>query len=1340
MKKLADFIVDKRYFILVLFLCLTGFCLFLSTKVTINYDITEYLPKNSETRLGMNLMNNQFEKEKSSNLLVMFHDITGHEEEILNELSEIKGVNSVEYDNTKQYNIDNYTLYNLHVDDYSDSKTAEGVYNAVLEKYEDQDVKLSGSINAEYQPVLEMWIVFAAIGCAMIVLIIMCDSYVEPFLFLFTIGLAVFINKGTNIMFGSVSNITDSICAVLQMALSMDYSIMLMNRYTQEKNNTRDNKEAMKNALQNAFASISSSSVTTIVGLIALVFMSFTIGKDLGYVLAKGVLLSLICIFAVLPCLILMFDNLITKTKKKHLNLKMDKLGILSHNLRYGALALIVLLFIVSYILKGNLQILYTATENDEVAGVFKESNQMAIIYNNKDEDKMAEICRKINGNKVDQVLCYGNTINEKLTYKGLENKLDDLGVEVDIDDYLLKLVYYNYYAKNKTNEMTSLELINFIENNVYKNKDLNKHVDNDIRLNIEKLKYFAIPSEVGKQRTSSELSEILGIDKESIDNLLLVYHSNKTNTTMSINEFVNYVYSDVLNNKLFTPYITNDMLNSLNTLSKFIDKDNIYIKYDSNTMANIFGLDNESMKKLYLYYYSINGVDTTLTINEFTTFILNDVLTNLEYSSLFDEQTINNLKLLDTYSNPSITNKEMTSTELSNLLGIEEDKVKLLQILTNLEKDNQSTYNLKDMKNMSEESINNIVNEVKENPDLFNNITEEDINNILVIIDNYSTENNIDINKLSEDLINYLGIDINNNYTIQEIIDIINNKIAEEYNRGADILSTLVTYYNNDTQLTKDELANTLGIDPKIVNSIYTLLDYETKGLTSTPNDTINYLLNNKDNPIISNYLNEELINKLNTAKKIINLSYTSMDYNALSNVIGINTDTVKKLYSLHDSNDNTLLLDKKSLVSFILEHQNDPELLSINKDTINKLNILNNVLDGIINNRVYNYNEMSNLLGIDNKNMRLLYSNYDIKTGVNETVSLKELTDFIITDILADSRFNSSFDSNKTTKVKAINTFMNNTINNNKYTATNLYNSLSPISDTKLDYNLFDLVYLYYGSVNDYSDRYKLTIEEFVNYLNSDILRDERFEDFIDKKMKNKIVDSKEKIDSSKKLLVGKDYSRVVINTKYGTEDKDTMNVIKELKKDLKTTKNDNYLIGDSPMAYDLNRTFGNEFNFISILTMIFIFTVVAVTFKSFIVPLILTLIIQCAVYITMGILTIFGGDVYFIALLIVQSILMGATIDYAIVFTSYYIEYRGTYNKKGALIKAYNQSIHTILTSASVLVIVTFIVGFFANAIAAKICMTVSQGTLCSTLLVLFILPGVLASFDKFIVKKD
>ena len=108
---------------------------------------------------------------------------------------------------------------------------------------------------------------------AMVILIILSESYVEPFLYLISIGVAVFINKGTNIMFDSVSNITDSITAILQLALSMDYSIMLSNRYRQEREIEKDKLKAMKSALYDSFKAISSSSVTTIAGLIALVFM-----------------------------------------------------------------------------------------------------------------------------------------------------------------------------------------------------------------------------------------------------------------------------------------------------------------------------------------------------------------------------------------------------------------------------------------------------------------------------------------------------------------------------------------------------------------------------------------------------------------------------------------------------------------------------------------------------------------------------------------------------------------------------------------------------------------------------------------------------------------------------------------------------------------------------------------------------------------------------------------------------------------------------------------------------------------------------------------------------------
>ncbi len=124
-------------------------------------------------------------------------------------------------------------------------------------------------------------------------------------------------------------------------------------------------------------------------------------------------------------------------------------------------------------------------------------------------------------------------------------------------------------------------------------------------------------------------------------------------------------------------------------------------------------------------------------------------------------------------------------------------------------------------------------------------------------------------------------------------------------------------------------------------------------------------------------------------------------------------------------------------------------------------------------------------------------------------------------------------------------------------------------------------------------------------------------------------------------------------------------------------------------------------------------------------------------------MSILSFTGSSVYFIALIIVQSILMGATIDYAILFTSYYIEHRkNKLNVKDALIESYNKAFPTIITSASVLVIVTYIVGSFdkqGSAIAAKICITISEGTLCAAIIILLILPALLAGFDKLIMKR-
>ncbi len=1203
MKKFINFTINNRYIVLGVFILFTAVSIFFSNKVNINDEMTKYLPNTSETKIGMNIMEEQFSNiENSSSFNLMFKGLNEEEKQkICEELKNIKNVSSVTYDNTEDYNKDDYTLYLINVDDKADSKTASKVYDEIMEKYKSYEIYTNGDIALDNTDILPLWIPVTAISCAVVILIIMCESYVEPFLFLVAIFMAVILNSGTNIIFNSVSNITNSISAILQMALSMDYSIMLMNRFRQEKQKEKDKVKAMKNALYNAFKSISSSSITTIVGLITLVFMSFTIGADLGLVLAKGVLFSLITIFFVLPTLILIFDKLITKTKKKSFNFKLNKLGNLSHKLRYPLNILFVLIFVGSYFLKGNLQISYTFSQVDEISKVFGKSNQIAVVYKNENEEKIGKLLNELEqNNKIKSVLGYSNTINEKLPYNELNKKLQDFNSDVNIDDYLLKIIYYKYYNKEENNKMTFEQLIDFIESN-YNNENINDMINSDIKNNINKLKYFVKKDLINKSLTKDEISNILGIDKESVNDILVYYNSKNNNLKLTIPEFIKFINNDVLTNKKYSSSIDEKTLSNLKNIEKFTNKTLIQTKMTSSELSNLFGIDKSLIDSLFTYYISINNIDEKLTLYDFSKFVLENIVTDETYSSTLDSNVVENIKMLNTFSNKDIITKDMTSKELYNLFG----------------------------------SFG---------------INEDAVNNILMLY--YSNTPNFDRNDFMTN---------NDNYKMSPI----------------NFISIVIKNSEN---------ADTL----KLYN-------------------------------IMTSGVNE-----------------TSYDYKQLSNFIGMDENNIKNIYILYVSKNTSLKLTPIEFINLILDNK-DNEMLSKNldKNIISNLTLLKTIMNSTLNNTKYSSDNLSSLFNIDKNNIALLYGLYtSTYTYPNQTISLKTFVEFMLNDVLNNNTYSKSIDEKSKSSLKTVHNIMISSLNNTKYTKEEMYSTLHSFTD-KLDKNTIELLYMYYGSQNNYDEKWTLTIEQMIKFLNTDILNDSRFTSFIDDDIKNKIIESEKTIDDSKNLLVGKEYSRIVINTEFDNEGEETFNFIKDLKDKLKDYEN-SYVIGDSAMAYEMNKTFEQEFNFISILTMLAIFVVVALTFKSLIIPLILVLLIQCAVYTTMGFLSLLGGTVYFIAILIVQSILMGATIDYAIVYTSYYLESRKSLDLKEAIINAYNKSIHTILTSASILTIVTFIVGIFSSNITSKICITLCVGTICSTILILFLLPSVLAVFDRIISK--
>ena len=639
MKKISNFIIEKRYYILGLFIIITIFSLFMIPKVNINSDLTRYLPDSSETKMGYDIMDDEFEEEKSSSINIMFKDLSEEDKiSIFEQLKQVENVSSVNYDNSENYNKDDYTLYELNIKEYSDSQISKTIYDNLKKQYKDYEVYYSGSVIDSNTPVLDSWVIIVAVTLAFIILIIMSESYFEPVIFFMAIGSAVAINMGTNIIFNSVSMVTNSICSILQLALSMDYSIMLMSRFRQEKKKNPNSKEAMKKALRHSFGAISSSSITTMVGLLALVFMSFTLGKDLGIVLAKGVLLSLVCIFLMLPSLILLFEKIIIKTPKKSFKINLTKLGNFSYKVRHIGLALLIIIFIGSYILKGNINILYTASENDVVGSIFKENNQMVIIYNNEDEQRYSEYCSTF-----EDSLCYGNTINQKLKYNEFNAKIADLGInDTSIDEYMLKIIYYNYFNKNN-NKISVKNLVSFLEND--KNLDINIS-------DISKLNDFIY--NVDGKKTISELSNIYGISTDDVTDLLIYYYSFNNNTSLTISQLTSFLKQVVLKNETYSSYIDKDMQKDINLADNIIN--NYNKKLTINEMSNLLNLDTETLDKIYMYYFSINGVEDKLSIYDFTSLMI-----NMGYGTT-------DIKTINTFTNPNI-NIEMNNITLIYLV-----------------------------------------------------------------------------------------------------------------------------------------------------------------------------------------------------------------------------------------------------------------------------------------------------------------------------------------------------------------------------------------------------------------------------------------------------------------------------------------------------------------------------------------------------------------------------------------------------------------------------------------------------------------------------------------------
>ena len=291
-------------------------------------------------------------------------------------------------------------------------------------------------------------------------------------------------------------------------------------------------------------------------------------------------------------------------------------------------------------------------------------------------------------------------------------------------------------------------------------------------------------------------------------------------------------------------------------------------------------------------------------------------------------------------------------------------------------------------------------------------------------------------------------------------------------------------------------------------------------------------------------------------------------------------------------------------------------------------------------------------------------------------------------------------------------------------------------------VDAGSLELLFMFYGGLKESNPEWTLTIEQLFTYLSEDLVKDERFRNVLGNDIIAQIEDAQKQMDEASDMLVGDNHSLMMINTILPDESAETTAFMEQLEADCnEQLQGKYYFVGNSPMAFEMSKTFDAEMNRITILTALAIYVVILLTYRNFAIPLILVGTIQTAVYAIMTLMGMQGIAIYYLALIIVQSILMGSAVDYGILFTSYYREKRVEMGIKDALIASYNGSIHTFMTSGLILVVVTGLMGkFFPDPSMGEICSIISKGAFMSILLILFILPGVLAVCDKLVTVKN
>ena len=1402
---------NVKYFVVAAFLIAAIVSVLMIGKVKINYNISEYLNEETETKIALGIIEEEFGL--SGDAQVMIENVDVAEALKIKEIiSGVDGVVAVSFDESStDFYKNNNALFTVLLDGDEYSESARGAVAAIEDMLDDtygerlhmggtvaEKIALRNAIQTEIALILAISLCLVAV-----LMLITAKSWLEPIVILLAAGVAVLLNMGTNIFFGQISYITNAVAAILQLALSMDYSIMLLHGYREMKKDNDDIHVAMNKAIKNVVRPVSASALTTIAGLLALLFMSFRIGFDIGIVLMKSIVCSAFTALTLLPAFLLIFDKLLAKTEKRELVLKGKAFADLAFKGAKIVTPIALVIVVACCVLQTGNSYSFTdaSNKNEAIIDTFGENGTVIIVYENSDEAETAE--RKLASVLASYKKEDGSPVIKKITSLAstvrAEYDVKAAASTLGIDEERAELLFavYHLTLNNDSIKMSSKTFVDLANGLLATDLDAAKLATEEVKAALGSV--VTVGQIMNDHHTKDSFYSVIAESKlvdeaklttlgAMIDQMYgLKLYDKIENNKVSMAEMLAFIKTAV-QNPLASEFIPDNAIDSVELLLSEIENLKLQKEELNGYIATLEELKGylatyEEITEYLAKYEEITGY--LATYEELTGYLATyEELTGLVatyqeitgYLATYREIT----GYLATYKELTgylATYQELTGyiakyQEITGYLATYQELTGYLatyQELTGYITTYQEITALKPVLTAQKAELIALKQEVTTQLEKLNDTLR--LQTILNNTEQIATlKQKIAEAEAGIDQINAGLAQIDEGLEqidagiaqIEPRLDEINDGIAQiepmlpEIEAGiAQIEPRLDEIYDGIAQIEPmlpEIYAGIAQIEPRLpeinagIAQIAPRLPEINAGIAQIGpmlpeiNDGIAQIEPRLDEIYDGIAQIEPMLPEIYDGIAQIEPRLDEI-YDGIAQI----EPRLDEIYDgiaqieprLDEINDGIAQIEPMLPEIEAGIAQIDAALAVV--DAAYSYEEFIPAIQSLVAAKEENSDTLNGLDGISSETIRQLYILYFNDKGIipNEAILGSEFVEFILSSspIALPEETEAML-----LKLVETNKFLTDTA---EYTFTEMTEKLTDLAKTVLPEGsnsditpaLLMGMYAKQAVATKLFSTSTVSAEKIVEFLSGDELPLVTLTD----DQKAAIDDAKAALESGKALLVGENYTRLLLSVDLPAESADSSKFAKSLTADVKSIFGDNaHVAGEIISTNDLNEAFDFDNKLISIFTIVSIFLIIMLVFKSISLPVILVAVIQGAIWIAMS-TSLITGPMFFMSYIMAICILMGATIDYGILMSTSYVNARSTMNKKDALIRALELAMPTVFTSGLILMICGFVVGLIASQTSiSSVGFLLFKGTLISTVMITVVLPSILYLLDSIVLK--